>query len=474
MEVSTETIERLVRSRKSVLAHQTILAWLAANRSIEAKIQACEWYRRLGDLPLAYQTIAPEDYKINREKLSTLEKRQYLWAAQLMNLLGATSYAFQIVKRVSDLRIADEIRILANLHFSNFSPAEALPLFIQADEVDSKSSSYPSRVARIGSCDALSDLGKISQAITRLKKIPVFEEESLLKGICLQVEGSYLVKKGEYAQALKVLEEAIHFFPEEDQSFDHALLLKWLALANFALDRPTPGNRWMARAIALLDQPRKKPEGWLDCLYWKMKFGYATEAEIKMLYSYPGLPDGFTKRYKRPLTYTTHANKKEKIWISLARKECAINGANRHDLPKEIELLGLVRMTEGKGLPVYRAFTLLWPEEISNFLFLDNRLTQLLNRLRKEHQQNIFVKDRTLYLLKKNESHISVEVMSEKKSPRIFDDRDTVALSDVREYYGLKKTQSFEVQKLWLSEKRVTQSKIAGQTLLMPTKDQLE
>lgn len=458
-------IEKYVRNRRRKRAHALISLWLKENSDLESRIQASEWYRRLGDFIHAYRAIAPDECRLSPVTKNGTEARRLLWCAHILNHLGSSGYALEIARSIGTMTSADELRILGNLYLNEFDSKTALSYFEKADKTERNPKSYSARLGRVATCDALFGSGKRAEALKRLRRIPSTDEEVLLKGILLQVEGEYLARKGNYKGALVVLKKAKPYFSSDDISLDYAFYLKWLGIAQLGSCK-TAGQLTLRKALKILTQPTRNPETWLDVFYWLDRLGLADLKQKQAIISYPGLPPGFLSRLKVPEALTVGNPKSAQIWISLPRAEWAWQENYSLSVPKEIQLLALIRRAYPYSIPVHRCFSLLWPNEVGNFLFLEARLNQLVNRLRDKYQIEVRIEAKALSLSAESSRKIAVEIYSINRAPSLFMRTPTVSLSDFREYYQLGRTQTHAMIKEKISEKSLAQVKRGRKTFL--------
>jgi len=444
-------IEVLVRDRRTSLATKAIYAYLKhSHHSLGAKIEACDWFRRLGKYWDAYRVIAPDEYKVRSAKLDRSLSRQYLWTARMLNLLGASAYALELAELIRDLHLPEDCAILANIYLSNFDSENALRYFLKMEELQQKTESYPSKFSRIGTADALMGVGKTNEALKRLRSIPVNEEEVRLKGIVLQAEGEYLARSGKYAAALPILEKALPFFPSEDRTVDYAFLIKWIATAHAGLGKKTEALRLFNEAIGILKKPKHRPESWLDCFFWMNQFELLSPARKKILFSFPGLNEFFLKRLDRASAFELGSQKTE-FWICDATQEWKQGSDFHSQIPKEIHFLSLLARAGEEGVSIFRILPLLWPNDFSIHLHT-HRLNQLKRQLLMKFRIKVETLDQVLRLSEADLKRVSVMVWDEHAKPSVFGTDNEVSLTRVQEYYRIKRTQTYHLLKDW--EKR--------------------
>ena len=136
--ITVEAIEELVRGRRKAKVISLIPAYLKkCGRDPEAVFQACDWYRRLG---LFREGLRLLDLPTILKPESGSRRRSY-WAARLLNSLGATEFAVDLVNRFSPGN-HEECRIAGNIYLSAFDSEKALPILLRMEEVDPTPDSY--------------------------------------------------------------------------------------------------------------------------------------------------------------------------------------------------------------------------------------------------------------------------------------------------------------------------------------------
>ena len=460
-EILKKQCEEYVRSRQSRLADKAIVEYLKFHRrSVESRLQAGEWYRRLGEYSKAYMTVAPSEYSVRRANEDVRVSRQYLRAAFLLNLMGAAQSALRIVNQLKTFEDSEDNRLLGFLYLSNFEYKKALQHFLLMEKNDPQPDSYSSRVGRIGTCDAIASIGEHQKALKKLATIQARPEETLLQGILIQVRGEYLCKTKAWNEAWDALSEAEKFFPPGDQSYDRVILLKWQAVTLANLGKKARAKKILRDLFEVQKNPQNRPEMWLEVLRWMNEFGFLTEGERQLLWSYPGVPEMIAKEYGPPPSLTI-GPPDAKIWLSTLRDEYRVDGVHASMMPKQLELLELLVRSGENGLSVHRACSILWPNEIGNFVLLEDRLQKLQRRLRQKYKMRVYSEDKVIRLGTSHFSEISVEVIAPNRLPSIFLQKQEVTAKDVQDFYRLAKTQSFKLLNVW-SEKSLVKGVTRG------------
>jgi len=437
-----------VRARRTVLASKAIYAYLKGSKfKLEAKIQACDWFRRLGSFWEAYQVIAPEEYKVGSARLDRALSRQYLWTARMLNLLGATSYAVEVAEQIKSLNTAIDCQILANIYLSNFNSEKALPYFLKMEELEQAPESYSAKLGRLGTADALMGVGRSTEALKHLRSIRTKEDEQLLRGILLQSEGEYLARIKKYKEALSLLEKAKTYFSNDDQTVDYAFVLKWIAVAQAGLGQTQDASKIFNEAISVLKKPKHRPESWLDCYYWMDHFDLLPTARKKNYFAYPGLSEGFLKRVQLPPVFLV-GNASAEIWISIPANEWRYGTQYSSSISKEIQLLGLLVRAGNEGISAFRILPELWPGEFAIHM-LTRRLDQLKRELEKKFGVSITVSEQVLTLSEKDQKRVGLELWNNRAAPSVFGARTQVSIDEIQNHYQIKRTQCHHLVRDW-------------------------
>ena len=160
-------IENLVRSRKTKEARNLIRQYIYTHpNENDFTLKACDWYRRLGFYREGLQLVLPRA-EIHRGLLnaSPMDRSKMFWVAHFLNLLGANSYAFSILKELIPSN-EFEHRVAGNIFFENFQFKMALPHYQEMTRLQKlgHKQDYSSRISQLGFADTLAGLKDISGA----------------------------------------------------------------------------------------------------------------------------------------------------------------------------------------------------------------------------------------------------------------------------------------------------------------------
>lgn len=438
----TERIEQLVRARRAQAAKKRIQAFLKSRGDLASTIQACEWYRRLGWFREAYLLIAPKRWRLTVMSTRDPEGRLLLWCARFLNLQGATAYALAILKRLQ-CHTSQDFRVAATIYLSAYDYANAVGYFRRAQAIEPDPGSYPARMGLIGLCDGLAGLNRYKEAIERVRGIPAHPDEKLLHGILLQAEGEYLAGTGEFKSALRKFEAARPYFATPDPSPDHALLFKWLGYVKGSLGDLREAKALFKSSLRILKAPHIRAEAWLEVHRLMFQLGLLPNREVAYLSVYPGLPEAFLARKGMPQeSFLAAKPGKERIRIDPSRDEWVFRGKHHLRVPKEVALIGLLKRSGHHGISLMRLKPLLWPGEVGAFLQLDQRIFQLLKRIRETFRLRARVRDGVVALEPESLAQVAVEADHAPALPSYYEKNPIFSARDFAKYYGLGKTRA--------------------------------
>ncbi len=363
-----------------------------------------------------------------------LEGLRQLWAARLLNLMGATELAASLLSRV-EATCSDDHRVIGSIHLAAFEFARALSHFEKMRALDREPGRYLSRLALVNLADSLSGLGEYERAIRVALGVHERSGEPLLKGIALAAVGEYHARAGRFVAAKRALAAASPFFPEGDRSPDFAILTKWRGYVSGRRGDPREARRCLGAAFSIFRETSLRPEAWLDVLRLRHELGLLPAADLRRLVRFPGLAPGF----RAVLPGARQIPRRGARWrIDLARDEYWVNGTPFLGIPLELRAAALIALAGDWSIPVVRLKSLLWPEEAHAYLQLEGRLHQLLLRLRREHGIGVELDARRLRLSEEGD----VEVVTEADDPRpsLLRARGDVSRRAAQDYYRLSTT----------------------------------
>lgn len=405
MRPTVNDIENLIRRRQTKEAVASMRAYLDGRRShIVVRTQVADWYRRLG-YPL--QALRVLNTEIERNvSLNTPEGREQLTLCRILNSLGASRYAQRVLARIDTKHIPGDLcSVVGGIYLSNYRSSEALPLLERALEPLAKDP-YRLALAKISLADCFNSMQKPKAAIKITRAVLAAEPEPLLKFITQTALGEYLVSSGDAAAALAVLEAARDFVKPEDRSNDVALWHKWMGAAcTLSGDRPR-AKKHLDQAFARLYQPRSKPEGWLEVLYWQ---GHLNKERNKTLphewlsfLAYPaargqtfqklvpllGEDCVVIERHQfRNMDYATFSPGNQNFIDAVSNvSNVSRNRTDTTQLDTTLvtQLITLLSRAGTYGLPLFRLLEELWPHELFAFDALELRLKNLLVQARRQ------------------------------------------------------------------------------------------
>jgi tetratricopeptide (TPR) repeat protein len=445
---SPSRIEELVRGRRKDLARRSIRSFVAGHRySTSAVVQACDWYRRLGFFKEGFRLVAPEKFTRQMADTRTDTGKKLLWAANFLNLMGASEFALTWVKELQ-AESASDLRVIANILLANFEYDRARLAFERSVALESDPDSYPVRLVRLGLADSIAGQGEYELARKIAEALLEKTHEPLLRGILFSAIGEFFAREGKTAEAHQCLTLAMPFFPDEDDSPDRGFLLKWLAYVEARLGHEAKARALFEEARSILHRPHIRAEAWSDVYRLMNDVGYLSVKEAQQLKAYPGLSPWLTKRIPGAGCFEI-GSKLAEIQISLEHDEYRICGRTYLGITKEVKLVALATMAGSWGLNLEKAKMLIWPEEVFAYDSLENRFFQLLRRANSEMKLNLHVEDKLLFLGADDSGRVRVTQQAHSRvTPSFLIKKEPFQAADFKNYYGLSRTQSAE----WLIE----------------------
>jgi len=443
-----QQIEQLVQDRQIKKARQLITRWLRQDSSSQRIFEATQWYRRLSLYKDSLRLIMsqfPFDAIASRE--------MKILAAETLSILGSTPYAIQIIENIEP-KTTDEFEVIAGIYFSANNFEKALECFQKRIALAKNSRDYLIRLARLSCADCNAYLGNYQQAISICQGLLKDSSEKLFVSMCKQAMGEYLARSGNHKEALKWLIDAKDSFPGDDETYDHALLYRWLGFTYVKLGKLAKGKELLRRSTDIIKKTGLREEIWLENIKLAHQLGILPKNEGRRLEFYPGLPSGFiTKKIFKSLELV---ERKSILKIYFSSNEFLLNGSSYLGIPLEVKLLGYLRIVESWGLSFELAKALLWPNEGRSYLHLELRLRQMLKRIKRQYSIQCLVKNSRMYLDVKTQKKISVTVDELKLLPRLLGKDPTFTREELTSLYNLKKTQAT----IWI-EKLLSQGLIA-------------
>jgi hypothetical protein len=246
--------------------------------------------------------------------------------------------------------------------------------------------------------DALSGVGDLSAALGVMEQILEISQSPLIRAIAVGAKGEYLTKAGDAKRALPFFEEAGKFFAKTDVTADHGILQKWLGVCFFLLGKQTDSKKALRRAFKILYRPGAKPEAWMEALLWLERAsdrGASSASFVSRLHALSGGEHPLLRKMgiKAPLRgdQADPIFSVEKVGCDPGKKH--LDRASDIFWRGKAPRLGLDRVDElicsliyaGEfGLPQYRLYEVLWPDELFSFAQHQKRLEQLVIRARAQ------------------------------------------------------------------------------------------
>jgi len=446
-------IEAWVTARETARALSAISAWVIAHKRVESSsIQAANWLRRLGRYSEALRVLVTE-------KDIPVEGRRRLWIGYILNLMGASEWAIRMVENLKVSQPEDHL-IKAMVFADNNELMRALPHF-EAYLSRPLAGVFKLAMAKLAAADTYAFLDRFAEAHALLDQVAVndkSEMNSLLQGIVLQARGEYYAREKRFAEALGPLEEAESFFPMGENTIDRVILYKWRGYARWFQNRRDEALTDFEAARKMIMDLRLRPEVWVDLQRIKYDLKLISEEEWARAYYFPGLTEGYRKfvlsnHYAppSPCIISLGGSKKDTLVLDLSHEDSKVNGKLNHGLTKEEILLASLVVAYPQKVSWVRLKSVLWPDQLFNFMKLENRLFALMRRLESEFKIKAYLEDGMVSLGRSEKFFIQVRVGPD-LGPRFLHEiasEQTFKTCDLELFYDLSPSRAKELLLEW-------------------------
>lgn len=444
-----QNIEKLVAARHTTKARAQIAELLRrSNANDSSFFLACDWYRRLGLFSEGLRLILQKGQGVKLRPANSVDRQKLIWLARFLNSLGASEFAVQVLEKV-ELHSAQEFQYAAGIALADFNHEKAHFYYSKMLEFDSDPKSDRVQIALLGLADALAGQGRHAEAIAMAEKYFPFVAAPTVKGIYHQALGEYFARAGQFAKAKKQLEQAAPYFSAHDETPDHAIYKKWLGFTLAKTGQLKHGEKLLKEAMAMIRNLSIRDEAWLDIVRLKNELCIASATEKRHLAFFPGIKKGLARSAEHECTIGPTKAKLAVEW------DCGefLWKKNRYlEAPKEIRLLAMLRIAQESGLPLYRALSLLWPEEFFSLPSLEQRLQQLLKRLRREYRCDVFQREGRLFLGEGDWDNVCVVLGKQHSKPSFLEKHPSFMMKHLLAYYAIGSTQMAKYVRLWIEK----------------------
>ena len=439
-------IEAEVQARRTAVALPLIRAYARSIRRNPTKLaRACDWYRRLGYMTEGLALTEPKTIIRRNLPADGFTSMKLLWATRFLNLMGASAYAIELVRRITPVSWCDH-RIIGNIYLANFKNDEALKHFksMRALCPVADQKTYAGRLSLLDYADALFATGHEPEALALVAKAQGQSPEPYAQAMCLQVHGEYLARSGKFAEAQAVLEESLSRFPVGDATVDRGFCLKWLAYAVGKQGDKARARKLFAETMTILKRGEYRAEAWRGVQRLQEELGLVP--------------------VQKPSRKTTH---RPALTIDLSADEWFQGDEAHLGLTLELKLLALIAQSGDDGVTLHRLKPLLWPDQLYAYSLLDERLRKLLKALEQKFKVRLANRDGFLAVTKP-----TVAVIDEDgHRPRFL--RETLGrpftAQEMGRYYGLQRTHRAAHLKKWMVRGWITREGCAQRPLYRAT-----
>ncbi|MEK7690808.1 MAG: hypothetical protein AAB425_07290 [Bdellovibrionota bacterium] len=189
-----------------------------------------------------------------------------------------------------------------------------------------------------------------------------------------------------FDEALRKYDRSYILTPDEPGSLFWALLTQYRAECLAALKGPDAARPLLAESYAALRTLHAHPVYWIENLLAQIKAGLLDPSKTVSVLQYPGLPNGFRFHFARHLGIATKTPPPLDRLTAVAELDEYYDFRNQHwqhGLTLEQKLATLALAAGEWGLETEHLRSLLWPDEPFAQRLQQQRLRQLLTRVRK-------------------------------------------------------------------------------------------
>jgi tetratricopeptide (TPR) repeat protein len=471
MDAIWQQINEAIHRRDTELVGQLIPKYLKANRSSpESLYEASEFYRKITDYKNALRVLPKESTQSSASNTSEAETKLELQLARLLNIFGASNYALRMIERIRDKKRNKSKIEMVEIYCSNHKFSRVVELLDVDFPMPESEPWHQDWLLHFYLSFALSELKQTDQAIARMDKVRALSSSPLIQAMTLSYKGKYILAAGNPEEALPVLLESQRFFQHDDQTADHANLQIHLGECLLQLEKFSEAQKALQIAEKILYRPALKPEEWIGIpLLLERIPGYQKSNQR--------LASRLLAMYGPEYSLLKIANREEfknkSEIFSVSRSE--VTRKKRH-LDRESDTvwnnkkatlgLGLVEeliynlIYAGQyGLPQFRLYDLLWPNEPFSFDQHEKRLKDVVGRARTMGYK-ISWKDLHLQL---TSNDVSVGGRPEKviRGLSFLSEHPVFTRKNVEDYYSISNTSAKTLCREWLSAGQVVFEKPA-------------
>ncbi len=247
--------------------------------SYEDLMKASEFYLWLGSSNDALRILGPPHAS---EELLILSADVLKCESRLAFMLSYVGVAHLAYRTFLEIRKAFEARgitmenffpkyfhYFASCCFNTFRYHEAAENYRLAIDFG-RSLKRPPYFTKIGLADALNALGRTEEAIDCIHQVleDLPPEETIMRGICHQVNGFYLLCAGRFDSGKESLDLSTKLFSEEVKNKDYAYLLESLAIHSIHLKDYDKARKFLFEAMEILHKKSAEPRALICIYYW--------------------------------------------------------------------------------------------------------------------------------------------------------------------------------------------------------------
>ncbi len=379
---------------KLTTVRRKIFAFLKNERStLTARLQVALFYFHLQDFRAAIKYVPlHEILNTNVTKWRRIEVECLVFAARILNVLGASAYAFNLLEKIPEKQLEPFNRYVAGIFCTNRRFREAIPIFTSL--VSSQAPSDEDSALPLARC--FSGMGRYAEAFETIEQYmkSIDTGNPSLAAAAYSVLGEAHLLANQAPKARRALQSALDLYGKLPASNNVAYPVLWMGGCCAIERKPQQAKVFFKKAWELFYRQGLHPESWLQIYYWQ---GLSEFLESKVmpdswsrLVAYPGSWPGSLSDCSFRRLVEEWTNLPEEIFLS-------VGGISKRIPPRHLEVLSTSQESAGlpeqllinlilageKGVPAFREYELLWPNQVHAVSQLPKRFEQLCFRLRQ-------------------------------------------------------------------------------------------
>ncbi len=277
-------------------------------------------------------------------------------------------------------------------------------------------------------------------------------------------QGIILGKLGKFTEGLDAIDRADRRNPDarKQTSRLYARTRTWRAIMLAELGRRSEAKIDFSKAETIMqfENPEYQPLRMAMVYHYQQVVGLLDGRRLRDYRAYPLKPPELGAGIVVPAL-----DRAAEFVICLNTNEYSFKGQKIWGVPLEIRLLMWIWLAGDLGLHANLAKCWLWPNELSLFFKLDERLSKLVARLRKEYGLTIQVQGTVMRLGPEEMNRISVDPRSEHRPSLLLGSRDSISIAAIETWYQISASQARNLARQWVTSGWIRPSALGKSTI---------